>query len=127
MKEAAGLPTAPQTLHMVFSGNPGTGKTTVARLIAEIYKNLGILNKGQLIEVNAKDLVGEYTGHTSAKTTEAIQSALGGVLFLDEAYSLLGVAKFGQEAIDTLVPALSNYSDQLMVIVAGYPKPLDTP
>jgi hypothetical protein len=124
MKEEAGLPVPPQNLHMIFTGNPGTGKTTVARLIAEIYKALGILSTGQLVEANAKDLVGEYTGHTSAKTTEVIESALGGVLFLDEAYALLNIAKFGQEAIETLLPALTNHVGEFMVIVAGYPEPM---
>lgn len=121
MREKEGLPATKLTSHLVFSGNPGTGKTTVARLIAEIYKCLGLLNRGHLVEVQAKDLVAEYVGQTSAKTAEVIESAIGGVLFLDEAYSLLEIPHYGQEAIETLLPALSNRSDELVVIVAGYP------
>lgn len=125
MREKEGLPTTKQTSHLVFTGNPGTGKTTVARLIAEIYKCLGLLNRGHLVEVQAKDLVAEYVGQTSAKTTKVIESAIGGVLFLDEAYSLLEIPHYGQEAIDTLLPALSNRADDLVVIVAGYPDKMD--
>ena len=121
MREKEGLPATKLISHLVFSGNPGTGKTTVARLIAEIYKCLGLLNRGHLVEVQAKDLVAEYVGQTSAKTAEVIESALGGVLFLDEAYTLLEIPHYGQEAINTLLPALSNRSDELVVIVAGYP------
>ena len=126
MKAEAGIPVAPQTLHMVFSGNPGTGKTTIARLIAEIYKCLGILSKGHLVEVHANDLVGKYVGHTSAKTMEVIESALGGVLFIDEAYVLTSSEhSYGQEAVDTLLPILSNEKDDFMVIVAGYPAQME--
>ena len=109
-------------LHMVFEGNPGTGKTTVARLIGELFYESGILKKGHLIEVNSADLIAEYVGGTALKTTRVVQSALEGVLFIDEAYALTEEDRggFGAEAIDTLIPFLENSRDQLVVIFAGY-------
>lgn len=123
-RRQAGLLTEMQVLHMIFTGNPGTGKTTVARLIAELFKEMGVLSKGHLIEVERADLVGEYIGHTAQKTREHIKRALGGVLFLDEAYSLArgGEKDFGREAIDTMVKAMEDYNNQFVLILAGYEK-----
>jgi stage V sporulation protein K len=111
-----------QVYHMVFKGNPGTGKTTVARLFGKIFKEMGILSKGHLIEVERADLVGEFIGHTAQKTRELIKKALGGILFIDEAYSLArgGEKDFGKEAIDCLTKALEDHGNDFICILAGY-------
>lgn len=112
----------PLVLHMIFRGNPGTGKTTVARLVGRLFKEMGVLQKGHVIECERADLVGEYIGHTAQKTREQIKKALGGVLFIDEAYSLArgGEKDFGKEAIDALVKAMEDNKDNLVLILAGY-------
>ena len=112
------------TLHMIFKGNAGTGKTTVARIIGNIYRELGVLRSGQLVECGRSDLVAGYAGQTAIKTREKVKEALGGVLFIDEAYSLAG-DQFGREAIDALVADIENYRSELMVIIAGYSADMD--
>ncbi|MCD4536472.1 AAA family ATPase [Nocardioides sp. cx-169] len=123
LRKEAGLSSPTITRHMIFNGNPGTGKTTVARLVAGIYRALGLLSKGQLVEVDRSELVAGYLGQTAMKTAEVVASAEGGVLFIDEAYSLAG-DQYGQEAIDTLVKEMEDKRDDLVVIVAGYPVPM---
>ena len=126
-RAAAGLKTASLSMHMIFTGNPGTGKTTIARLVAKYLKAIGALKGGQLVEVTRADLVGRYTGHTSPLTNSVIESALGGVLFIDEAYSLYRGEQdsFGLEAIDTLVKGMEDHRDELVVILAGYTKEME--
>lgn len=121
------LATEPLVLHSIYRGNPGSGKTTVARIVARLFKELGLLEKGHVIEVERADLVGEYIGHTAQKTRELIKKALGGILFIDEAYSLArgGEKDFGKEAIDTIVKNMEEYKDNLILILAGYKQEMD--
>jgi len=118
----AGLVSSAQVYHMIFKGNPGTGKTTVARIFAKLFQSMGVLSKGHLIEVERADLVGEYIGHTAVKTRDMVKKAMGGVLFIDEAYSLArgGEKDFGKEAIDTLVKAMEDHRNGFILILAGY-------
>ena len=126
MRKEQGLKSVPVSLHLVFTGNPGTGKTTVARILARLYKKIGVLSKGQLVEVDRSGLVAGYVGQTALKTQEKIKEAMGGVLFIDEAYSLAKKDdNFGEEAIDTILKAMEDHRDDLVVIVAGYTGPME--
>lgn len=121
-REKEQLAAEPLVLHMIFKGNPGTGKTTVARIVGKLFKELGVLSKGEVVEVERADLVGEYIGHTAQKTREMLKKALGSILFIDEAYSLArgGEKDFGKECIDCLVKGMEDYKDNLILILAGY-------
>ena len=127
LREQNDLPVPPMSLHMVFMGNPGTGKTTVARIVSGLYAAIGVLEKGQLVEVDRSGLVAGYVGQTALKTQEAIKRAIGGVLFIDEAYSLSsgGENDFGREAIETILKAMEDHRKELIVIVAGYTGPME--
>ncbi len=127
MRQALGLASQITGLHMVFTGNPGTGKTTVARLLARLFREMGVLKKGHMVEVERADLVGEYIGHTAQRTREVIQRALGGLLFIDEAYSLArgGEKDFGKESIDCLVRGIEEHRSDLLLILAGYPDEME--
>lgn len=122
-----GLKSSKQVYHMIFKGNPGTGKTTVARIISRMLNRMGVLSKGHLVEVERADLVGEYIGHTAQKTRDLVKKAMGGVLFIDEAYSLArgGEKDFGKEAIDCLVKVMEDRADDVIIILAGYPDEMD--
>lgn len=127
MRTEAGLSIGGHVYHMIFKGNPGTGKTTVARIVAKLFQKMGVLQKGHLIEVERADLVGEYIGHTAQKTRDLVKKAIGGILFIDEAYSLArgGEKDFGKEAIDTLVKAMEDHKNQFILILAGYSEEID--
>jgi stage V sporulation protein K len=126
-REKERLITDPLVLHMIFKGNPGTGKTTVARILGKVFREMGVLSRGHLIEVERADLVGEYIGHTAQKTREQLKKAYGGILFIDEAYSLArgGEKDFGKEAIDCMVKAMEDHKDELILILAGYQKEME--
>lgn len=121
-----GLPVSPSTLHMIFTGNPGTGKTTVARLLGQIYHDIGLLASNKVVEVSRGDLVGQYVGHTAPKTQKVFEDALGGILFIDEAYSLFKQGNdFGTEAVETLLKLMEDNRENIVVVIAGYPKEIE--
>jgi len=126
-REREGLTNEANVLHMIFKGNPGTGKSTIARLMGRLFKEMGVLSQGQLIEVERADLVGEYIGHTAHKAREQLKKAIGGILFIDEAYSLArgGEKDFGREAIDVLVKAMEDFRHNFILILAGYKDEMD--
>lgn len=125
LREERGLKAIPVSLHLVFTGNPGTGKTTVARILGQLYKEIGVLKKGQIVEVDRSDLVAGYVGQTAIKTQEKIAEARGGIIFIDEAYTLAKEGNdFGQEAIDTILKEMEDHRDDFVVIVAGYSDPM---
>lgn len=126
-RERAGLTADKSVFHMIFAGNPGTGKTTVARIIGKLLFEAGVLEKGHVVEVERADLVGEYIGHTAQKTREQIRKAIGGILFIDEAYSLArgGEKDFGKESIDCIVKGMEDHATELVVILAGYPAEME--
>ncbi len=127
VRQQLGLKSESLVLHMIFKGNPGTGKTTVARIFGQLFKELEVLNKGHVVEVERADLVGEYIGHTAQRTREQVKKAVGGILFIDEAYSLArgGEKDFGKEAIDTLVKAMEDHKDEIILILAGYRREME--
>lgn len=127
-RAAEQLTTQPIVLHMIFKGNPGTGKTTVARIFGRMFREMGVLPKGHLVEVERADLVGEYIGHTAQKAREVLRRAMGGILFIDEAYSLArgGEKDFGKEAIDSIVKAMEDNRDELVLILAGYRQEMES-
>lgn len=128
MRKERGLPEVDMSLHLVFTGNPGTGKTTVARLLAGIYREIGVLEKGHLVETDRSGLVAKYVGQTAPLVMDVVNRSLGGVLFIDEAYALVsrrGENDFGFEAVDTLLKAMEDHRDELIVIVAGYPDKME--
>lgn len=126
-RQKAKLVTEPLVLHMIFKGNPGTGKTTVARIIGKVFQEMGVLQRGHIIEVERADLVGEYIGHTAQKTREQLRKAYGGILFIDEAYSLArgGEKDFGKEAIDCLVKGIEDHRGEVILILAGYQQEME--
>jgi stage V sporulation protein K len=126
-REKASLHTEQLVLHMIFKGNPGTGKTTIARIMGKLLCSMGVLSQGHLIEVERADLVGEYIGHTAHKTREQIKKAMGGILFIDEAYSLArgGTKDFGKESIDVLVKSMEDYKQDFVLILAGYKREME--
>lgn len=126
-REKVSLRTEPLALHMIFKGNPGTGKTTIARIMGKLFLSMEVLSRGHLIEVERADLVGEYIGHTAHKTREQLKRAAGGILFIDEAYSLArgGEKDFGKESIDVLVKAMEDYKENLVLILAGYKREME--
>lgn len=126
-RERVSLRTEQLVLHMIFKGNPGTGKTTIARIMGKFFRSMGVISRGHLIEVERADLVGEYIGHTAHKTREQVKKAIGGILFIDEAYSLArgGDKDFGKESIDVLVKAMEDHKDNLILILAGYKREME--
>lgn len=127
-REKERLAIEPLVLHMIFKGNPGTGKTTVARILGKVFREIGVLPHGNIIEVERADLVGEYIGHTAQKTRDQLKKAYGGILFIDEAYSLArgGEKDFGKESIDVLVKAMEDHKNELVLILAGYQQEMET-